>query len=285
MKLKLRFSCPQKLYPFLLGALILSSFTQIFAQKHSTKHKKVTVVKKASAASQLAVTTSAVDNSPNRLDACIQRNRKLAADIVALNEMLVRQSNQIINSEGASNYFKMTLQNARDSVKTVQRIYTNYVSKANSVIKSLRDSLETLQEFQHQVSRDKQRVVRDTNVVRVYNMPYDQVRVKVLRKVLDEGVGVVIERNTDEGFLVSKVFKDRKTAGLVHKTIDTRVDCDIRMVQHPFEDNKTLFYATTRVQVKGKGNNNAYVEITDPEVIRDYQKKLLSFFDEFLVSK
>jgi hypothetical protein len=55
------------------------------------------------------------------------------------------------------------------------------------------------------------------------------------------------------------------------------------MVQHPYQDNKTLFYATTRVQESN--GNNSYIELTDQELIKDYQKKLLKFFDDFLVSQ
>ena len=105
---------------------------------------------------------------------------------------------------------------------------------------------------------------------------------ELYQKILDEGIGLVIERNTDEGFLVSKVFKDRKTKGIFKKTIETRVDCDIKMVQHPYEDNKTLFYASTRVQEKSK-KDSQFIELTDNKVIKDYQKKLLKFFDDFLV--
>lgn len=222
----------------------------------------------------------------NRVDALIQRNRKLTNDINALNQLLARQSNQILSQEGIANYYKSMLKTSRDSTANISGTYTGYKEKTEAELTSLKtafaDSMELFREFRKQALRDRNRVVKDTNVVRVYTMPYDQVRVRVLRKILDEGIGLVIERNTDEGFLVSKVFKDRKTKGLFKKTIETRVDCDIKMVQHPYEDNKTLFYASTRVQEKTK-KDNQFIELTDSKVIKDYQKKLLKFFDDFLV--
>jgi hypothetical protein len=227
-----------------------------------------------------------IQKGGNRVDALIQRNRKLTSDINALNQLLSRQSSQIISQEGIGNYYKSMLKSSRDSTSSIQSTYTEYKTNAETEILSLKtafaDSMELFREFKRQAFKDRNRVVKDTNVVRVYTMPYDQVRVRVLRKILDEGIGLVIERNTDEGFLVSKVFKDRKTKGLFKKTIETRVDCDIKMVQHPYEDNKTLFYATTRVQEKSK-KDSQFVELTDDKVIKDYQKKLLKFFDDFLV--
>lgn len=229
---------------------------------------------------------SAARTSGNRVDACIQRNRQLTNEIRVLNQIVAEKSNKVSTQEGMLSYYQSTLKASRDSSEAIQKLYNSLVDKSSSEIDALRqalkDSIESMQVFKAQVMKDRQRVVRDTNVVRVYNMPSDQVRVRVLRKVLDEGIGLVIERNTDEGFLVSKIFKDRKTTGLFKKVIETRVDCDIRMIQHPYEDNRTLFYANTRVQEKQK-KDKPYVELTDNKVISDYQRKLLKFFDEFLV--
>lgn len=222
----------------------------------------------------------------NRVDALIQRNRKLTNEINALNQLLAKQTNQILSQEGITNYYKSVLKSSRDSTSSISGAFAEYKEKTDAELASLKtafaDSMELFREFRKQALRDRNRVVKDTNVVRVYTMPYDQVRVRVLRKILDEGIGLVIERNTDEGFLVSKVFKDRKTKGLFKKTIETRVDCDIKMVQHPYEDNKTLFYTSTRVQEKTK-KDSQFIELTDSKVIKDYQKKLLKFFDDFLV--
>jgi hypothetical protein len=250
----------------LLASVFLCSF-QVFSQKVS---KKQTPAPKGG----------------NRVDALIQRNRSLTSEINALNQLLIKQSNQILSQEGINNYYKSVLKTSRDSTEITQKTYTDYNQKAEIEILSLKmalaDTIEAFQEFKKQAYKDRNRVVKDTNVVRVYSMPYDQVRVRVLRKILDEGIGLVIERNTDEGFLVSKVFKDRKSNGLFKKTIETRVDCDIKMVQHPYEDNKTLFYASTRVQEKSK-KDRPFIELTDDNMIKDYQKKLLKFFDDFLV--
>jgi hypothetical protein len=222
----------------------------------------------------------------NRVDALIQRNRKLTSELNTLSQIVSRQSNQIVSQEGITNYYKSVLKTSRDSTTTAQKAYNDYVQKADAEILALKsalvDSIAAFEEFRKQAYKDRNRIVKDTNVVRVYSMPYDQVRVRVLRKILDEGIGLVIERNTDEGFLVSRVFKDRKSGGLFKKTIETRVDCDIKMVQHPYEDNKTLFYAATRVQEKSK-KDRPFIELTDDKMIKDYQKKLLKFFDDFLV--
>lgn len=251
-----------------LGVLI---FNQSFAQKPVSVKAKPGIAK-----------------SGNRLDACIQRNRKLTTDITTLNQIVSRQSNQIVSQEGMLNYYQNSLKAVRDSSSSSQKAYEDQISKDKSEIellrKTLQDSIASFTAFRDEILQGRQRIVKDTNVIRVYNLPYDQVRVKVLRKVLDEGTGLLIERNTDEGFLVSKKFKDRKGKGLFGKPIETRVDCDIKMVQHPYEDNKTLFYATTRVQEKQK-KNRPYIELTDGVIIRDYQKKLLKFFDDFLVVK
>ncbi|MDZ7934737.1 MAG: hypothetical protein U5M51_07205 [Emticicia sp.] len=234
----------------------------------------------------IAQKSAKVQKGGNRVDALIQRNRKLTNDINALNQLLSKQSNQILSQEGIANYYKSVLKTSRDSTASISSTCLDYKQKTDAELTSLKtafaDSMELFRDFRKQVLKDKNRIVKDTNVVRVYTMPYDQVRVRVLRRILDEGIGLVIERNTDEGFLVSKVFKDRKTKGLFKKTIETRVDCDIKMVQHPYEDNKTLFYTSTRVQEKSK-KDSQFIELTDSKLINDYQKKLLKFFDDFLV--
>lgn len=227
-----------------------------------------------------------VQKGGNRVDALIQRNHKLTNDINALNQLLARQSNQILSQEGITNYYKSVLKSSRDSTVSISSSYAEYKQKTDAALASLKtafaDSMELFREFRKQVVKDRNKVVKDTNVVRVYTMPYEQVRVRVLRKILDEGIGLVIERNTDEGFLVSKVFKDRQSKGIFKKTIETRVDCDIKMIQHPYENNKTLFYTSTRVQEKTK-KDSQFIELTDSKLIKDYQKKLLKFFDNFLV--
>ncbi|WP_394993304.1 hypothetical protein [Emticicia sp.] len=247
----------------LFASIFLCSF-QVFAQKNQKIQKR----------------------SGNRVDALIQRNRKLTKGINALNQLLAKQNSQIVSQEGINNYYKSVLRTSRDSTTILQKTYSAYNQKAEAEILSLKmaltDTIAAFQEFRNQTYKDRNRIVKDTNVVRVYSMPYDQVRVRVLRKILDEGIGLVIERNTDEGFLVSKVFKDRKSTGLFKKTVDTRVDCDIKMVQHPYEDNKTLFYTTTRVQEKSR-KDRPFIELNDDKMVKDYQKKLLKFFDDFLV--
>lgn len=160
----------------------------------------------------------------NRVDALIQRNRKLTSEINALNQFLIKQSNQIISHESIVNYYKSALGNSKDSTQNIQRIYGEYSQKTETQLKDLKtalaDTIEAFREYRKQIFIEKNKIVKDTNVIRVYGMPYDQVRVRVLRKILDEGIGLVIERNTDEGFLVSKVLKDRKTKGLFKKTIE-----------------------------------------------------------------
>ena len=259
------FSAKLVVKTMLLTSVYLCSF-QIFAQKTSKKTRV---------------------GGGNRVDALIQQNRRLTGEINGLNQLLIKQSNQIVSHASIVNYYKLLLGSSRDSTQNIQKIYGEYSQKTEAELKDLKtalaDTIEAFREYRKQIFIEKNKIVKDTNVIRVYTMPYDQVRVKVLRKILDEGIGLVIERNTDEGFLVSKVFKDRKTKGLFKKTIETRVDCDIKMVQHPFEDNKTLFYATTRVQEKAK-NDKQYIELTDNVLIKVYQKKLLKFFDDFLVT-
>lgn len=267
----------------LLASVFLCSF-QIFAQKKSGINRSIN----SKSISSKGVNHKGANGKSivNRIDALIQRNRRLSSEITALNQLLIKQSNQILSQEGINNYYKSVLKTSRDSTSIIQKTYTDYNQKAEAEILALKtalaDTIAAFQEFRKQTFKERNRVVKDTNVVRVYSMPYDQVRVRVLRKILDEGIGLVIERNTDEGFLVSKIFKDRKSSGLFKRTLDTRVDCDIKMVQHPYEDNKTLFYATTRVQEKTK-KESSFIELTDDRMIKDYQKKLLKFFDDFLV--
>jgi hypothetical protein len=40
-------------------------------------------------------------------------------------------------------------------------------------------------------------MVQDSTIIRVYELPLGQVIVRTLRKALDQGVDLLIERNTD----------------------------------------------------------------------------------------
>ena len=222
-------------------------------------------------------------NGQNRLDACIKRNRSLSEKISELSNQLAKIQSQASSQEGVVNYYKQSLQVSRDSIKNIQKNHPKYISKTNLEISSLEDSLMAFRAYRQEMYHQRQQIINDTNVTRVYDLPYDQLRVRVLKKVLDEGIGLVIERNTDEGFVISKVFRDRKTKALFRKTIDSRVTCDIRMRPHPFNADKTLFYTTTRVQERA--GKKEYHDLSDAGIVANYQRKLLKLFDEILVGQ
>lgn len=223
-------------------------------------------------------------DAQNRLDACIRRNRSLSEKISELSSQFGKMQSQISSQEGVVNYYKQALQTSRDSIKNIQKNHAGFIRQTNLEISSLEDSLMAFRTYRQEMYREKLQIINDTNVTRVYDLPYDQLRVRVLKKVLDEGIGLVIERNTDEGFVISKIFKDRKAKGLFRKSIESRVTCDIRMRPHPFNDAKTLFYTTTRVQEK-IGKKKPYVDQNDGATVNDYQRKLLKLFDEILVGQ
>lgn len=218
----------------------------------------------------------------NRLDASIQRNRQLAVRLSQLQSTVHEQESKILNLEGTTNYYKSQIKEKSDSIAALRTLFESDMIKANYKIAELSDSLQAFREYREKVYKENLKIVKDSNILRVYDMPFDQVRLRSLRKVLEQGVDFVIEQNTDEGFVLSKLFLDRKSSSLFTKHITTKVEADIRMREHPFYNNKTLFYMDVKVQ-ESKKKNKPLVEVTDPKIIDHYRKLMLKFFDETLI--
>lgn len=217
----------------------------------------------------------------SRLDISISRNRYLTkqlrqvrAKADSLNQKIAEQTYTISEYEGE-------VKRKSDTIRVQQERFERALLRLNYQLAALDDSLQEYREYREQVHREKLKVVEDSTIIRVYELPLGQVRVRTLRRVLDQGVDLLIERNTDEGFVVSKVFQDRKSPSLFKKYIDTRVEAEIRMIEHPFYPNRTLFYMELEAQEKIK-KKKPFVSITDSELLDSYEKKLLDFFDEFL---
>lgn len=168
-----------------------------------------------------------------------------------------------------------------DSIRVQKARFERSLLRVNYQIAALDDSLAEYREYREQVHREKLKIVKDSTIIRVYELPLGQVRIRTLRQVLDQGVDLLIERNTDEGFVISKVFQDRKSPSIFKKYIDTRVEAEIRMIEHPFYPNRTLFYMDLEAQERSK-KKKPFVKITDPALLDRYEKKLLEFFDTFL---
>jgi hypothetical protein len=223
-------------------------------------------------------------SNANRLDASIQRNRFLTQKISELSTALREQQNKVSIQEGTIAYIQNQLKSSRDSLNTQKIKFESDLLKANYKVEALNDSLEVFREYKKSVYRERMKVIKDTNVVRVYDLPFDQVRIRTLRKVLEQGADLLIERNTDEGFVISKQYHDRKSPVLFKKWIDSSVEAEIKMKEHPFYADKTLFYMETKVKERRK-NNKPFEEVLDEAIVDDYEKKLLKFFDEFLLGQ
>lgn len=168
-----------------------------------------------------------------------------------------------------------------DSLRVQKDRFERSLLRANYQIAALDDSLKEYRDYREQVYREKLKIVKDSTIIRVYELPLGQVRIRTLRQVLNQGVDLLIERNTDEGFVVSKIFQDRKSPNLFKKYTDTRVEAEIRMIEHPFYPNRTLFYMDLEAQERDK-KKKPFTKVTDPELLDRYKKKLLDFFDRFL---
>ena len=263
-----------KLLTFAL-VLTLGSFGESIAQKKSSS-----IPRKSPNYSSLS--QSAVSLSNARLDASMQKNRKLTEELQNANSKLAQVSAELSNASGNSAYFKTQLAQVRDSVRTALLNSKRMEEDVKAQLDVMSDSLATLRAFRDKTVVEKQSVANDPSVVRVYDFPADIVRIKMLRKFLDEGAGVVLEKNTDDGFAISKIFKDRvKKVGLGTKQVDSKVDCSIKMAPHPFNSDRTMFYAITKTQERvGK---KPFEDVTDSAVLKEYELKLLKFFDTFLI--
>lgn len=253
---------------------IVCSPNHSFAQ---TRSKKST--NQRSSSSSLSQSAIALSNA--RLDACMQKNRILNDDMFELNAKLSEANTQLSAVKNNTSYFQNMLARSRDSLRTAQVQFRKVEDETKAQLTVMGDSLAILRDFRDKVMIEKQAVANDPNVVRVYDFPADIVRIKMLRKFLDEGTGITLEKNTDDGFSISKLYKDRiKKSGLTKKTLESKVECAIKMAPHPFNGDRTMFYVETLVQERtGK---KTFEDIADKKLVKDYEQKVLKFFDTFL---
>jgi hypothetical protein len=261
-----------KLNSLTFGCLI---FTCLFSLSSIAQTKKRTTSGRSSAGQ------SAVSLSNVRLDACMQKNRQLTEEKITLNSQLVQANGELNANKNNSIYYQSLLKVSRDSLRATQLQSKRIEDENKAQLMVMSDSLAILRDFREKVMIEKQAVANDPNVIRVYDFPADIVRIKMLRKFLDEGTGITLEKNTDDGFSISKIYKDRiRKSGLGKKTIDSKVECAIKMAPHPFNSDRTMFYATTTVQERvGK---KPFEDIADKAMTKDYEQKVLKFFDTFL---
>ncbi len=219
----------------------------------------------------------------SRLDQSISRNRYLGSQVQQLQEALEKTKTKVNDQSNIINQYLAESKRKDDSIRTQKDRFERSLLRLNYQLAALDDSLKEYREYREKVYREKLKVVKDSTIIRVYELPLGQVRIRTLRKVLDQGVDLLIERNTDEGFVISKVFQDRKSPNLFKKYIDTRVEAEIRMIEHPFYPNRTLFYMDLEAQERIK-SKKPFVKITDPALLDRYEKKLLDFFDTFLTA-
>lgn len=221
--------------------------------------------------------------SRSRLDQSISRNRYLGNQLQQLQENLETANAKIYEQSSVITHYEGEVKRKDDSIRTLKETYERSLLRLNYQLAALDDSLQEYREYREEVYRAKLKIVKDSTIIRVYELPLGQVRIRTLRKVLDQGVDLLIERNTDEGFVISKVFQDRKSPNLFKKYIDTRIEAEIRMIEHPFYPNRTLFYMELGAQEKTK-KKQPFTKITDPAILDQYEKKLLDFFDTFLTT-
>lgn len=219
----------------------------------------------------------------SRLDQSISRNRYLGNQLQELKAELETANAKVSEQAGVINYYSNEIKRKDDSIRTQKDRFERSLLRLNYQLAALDDSLKEYREYREKVYREKLKIVKDSTIIRVYELPLGQVRIRTLRKVLDQGVDLLIERNTDEGFVISKVFQDRKSPNLFKKYIDTRIEAEIRMIEHPFYPNRTLFYMELEAQERVK-RKKPFVKITDPALLDRYEKKLLDFFDTFLTT-
>lgn len=217
-----------------------------------------------------------------RLDACIQKNRQLAAEISTFTNKYQQLEIELNTAKYYAEQNKKYVSVVRDSVKMSQKSLISYQKQVQQEMQATFDSLDILRKFKDDVVNEKQRTISDTNIVRVYDLPVDVVRIKVLRKVLDETSGLLLEKNMDDGFVVSRIYRDRYAEGMFKRVMSTKIDCTIKMLPHPLDPEKTIFYTNTKLQDR-KQDKLPFTEQADSKLVKDYQNKLLSFFDSFLV--
>lgn len=191
--------------------------------------------------------------------------------------------------------------NVRDSLNTemeANKKMALFVQRVTTDNKKLQEeniiNYDKIQKLSNDLSASEKRVVEanyekeilaNPEIVRIYNTPMDDVRLKYIGKLGDEKLGFKYDEKDDNIYKITKAFgSDTEAWWVFDKTIDILLEITVKFQPHKFDKNRTLAYVSTTLLEKVRFSNKQFTPQDDLDKIALYQKKTIRILESDLKS-
>lgn len=157
---------------------------------------------------------------------------------------------------------------------------TRQYEKAGAGQRSLLDSVR------QQTARlnYERQLITDSRVVRIYKFPLVEVRKTFLENLTKKDSGFGLENESSATVLiVNRQFNERVSNWWeFDKTNDGLLEVTLRLIEHPFDPQRAIVYADTKLLQKERNGDKLYADQSDPEKLTLYRDRTLRLLEGFL---
>lgn len=152
--------------------------------------------------------------------------------------------------------------------------------KQGAIRKSYLDSVDRLAA---QLNYDRQ-LLTDPRVVRIYKFPLTGVRKTLFENLTNNKSGFSYEGEPSANKLVvTRQFNKQTEAWWgFDKNNDSLLEVTLRLLEHPFDSQRAIVYADTKLLQKSRSAHKLYEDQSDPERLTLYRDRTLRLLEGFL---
>lgn len=193
-----------------------------------------------------------VSNVRDSLNAEIEANKKMALFV-----QRVTNDNKKLQEENIINYDK------------IQKLSNDFSASEKRVVEA----------------NYEKEILANPEIVRIYNSPMDDTKLKYITKLGDEKLGFKYDEKDDNTYKITKAFgSDTEAWWVFDKTIDVLLEITIKFQPHKFDKNRTLAYVSTTLLEKVRFSNKQFTPQDDLDKIDLYRKKAIRLLEGDLKS-
>lgn len=207
----------------------------------------------------------------SKLSVMTQLNTQLTEENKNLHSYL-RQLNKVVSNVRDSLNFQTNLSKKLDlETKKWQESTFN----TNKSLQEAQKDFITAQDEIRKLKYENE-ILKDPAVVRVYDLSAKKVKNALIARLNDSSLGFKFNETKDTLKAVKQFDNSTKALWLIDKTSDTSLELNLRVVQHLYDPNRCVVYASTNLREKGKYGNSP---LKDTDKINLYQEKAIRLLE------
>lgn len=197
------------------------------------------------------------------------------------NEANVNTTRTLRNQTDTLSQLRAQLQAQNTQLQQLKQVNRQY-EKVGAGQKSLLDSVR------RQTARlDYERqLIADTRVVRIYKFSVAEVRKTLIDNLTknDSGFGYEGEPSADK-LIITRQFNERSANWWAFdKNNDGLLEVTLRLIDHPFDSQRAIVYADTKLLQRNRSTDKLYEDQSDPERLTLYRERTLRLLEGYLRS-